>query len=164
MQQPRFEILPEKTFVGKRLNMSYADNKTGELWRRFMPRRREIANAIGTELYSIELYPEQFFTSFNPAAQFEKWAAVEVSSLENTPAGMETLLSPQGLYAVFVHYGPASTGPVTYGYIFTDWLPSSAYVVDQRLHFAIMGEKYKSESADSEEEIWIPVRSKQSAG
>ena len=158
--QHRFESPPEKKFIGRHLTMSYTDNKTGELWRGFMPRRREIKNAIGTELYSIEVYPEDFFIGFNPAAQFEKWAAVEVSSLEDIPAGMEPLLSPAGLYAVFVHYGPASTGPVTFRYIFTEWLPSSAYVVDQRPHFAIMGEKYESNSADSEEEIWIPVRAK----
>jgi AraC family transcriptional regulator len=158
--QHRFESLPEKIFIGKRLTMAYTDNKTGELWHGFMPKRREIANTIGTELYSIEVYPEDFFIGFNPAAQFEKWAAVEVSSVANVPAGMETLLSPAGLYAVFVHYGPASTGPVTFRYIFTEWLPSSAYVVDQRPHFAIMGEKYESNSADSEEEIWIPVRAK----
>jgi AraC family transcriptional regulator len=148
--QPRFEILPEKRFIGKRLNMAYTDNKTGDLWRSFMPQLREIENVTGTELYSIEIYPEHFFTGFNLASQFEKWAAVEVSSLENIPAGMETLLSSAGLYAVFVHYGPASTGPVTFRYIFTEWLPSSAYIVDNRPHFAIMGEKYKSDSADSE--------------
>jgi AraC family transcriptional regulator len=158
--QPRFEILPGKKFIGKRLNMAYTDNKTGDLWRSFMPQRREIENVTGIELYSIEVYPENFFTAFNPAAQFEKWGAIEVSSFENIPAGMKTLLSPAGLYAVFVHYGPASTGSVTYRYIFTDWLPSSAYVIDQRPHFAIMGEKYNSDSADSEEEIWIPVRPK----
>ena len=158
--QPRFETLPEKKFIGRHLIMSYTDNKTGELWRGFMPQRRMVKDVTGTELYSIEIYPGDFFTGFNPNAKFEKWAAVEVSSFSNIPEGMETLLSPAGLYAVFVHYGPASTGPVTYRYIFTDWLPSSAYVVDQRPHFAIMGEKYKSDSADSEEEIWIPVRAK----
>ncbi|MEO7214480.1 GyrI-like domain-containing protein [Mucilaginibacter sp.] len=156
----RFEMLPEKKFIGKRLSMTYDDNKTGELWQGFMPRRKEIADTIGTELYSAEVYPEQFFTNFNPATEFEKWAAVEVSSFENIPEGMETLLSPGGLYAVFIHYGPASTGPVTYRNIFTNWLPSMAYDVDERPHFAIMGEKYKSDSEDSEEEIWIPVKPK----
>jgi len=140
-----------------RISMSYIDNKTGQLWRRFMPRRMEISDTIGTELYSIEVYPDAFFDTFNPASSFEKWATVEVSETFDVPADMEILTIPSGLYAVFTHYGPAANGPETYRYIFTEWLPASGYRVAQRPHFAVMGEKYKSDSADSEEEIWIPI-------
>nr|WP_294947160.1 GyrI-like domain-containing protein [uncultured Mucilaginibacter sp.] len=158
--QSRLEIMPEMRFIGKRITMSYTNNKTGELWRSFMPRRREVT-AAGTQLYSIEVYPAGFFLAFNPAREFEKWAAVEVDNAAGIPAGMEAHCSPEGLYAVFTHYGPASTGPETYRKIFTEWLPSSGYDVAQRPHFAIMGDKYLPESADSEEEIWIPVAAKQ---
>ena len=34
----------------------------------------------------------------------------------------------------------------------------SNYEIAERQHFAVMGEKYKKDHADSEEEIWIPVR------
>ncbi|TFF39156.1 GyrI-like domain-containing protein [Mucilaginibacter psychrotolerans] len=155
--QPRFETLPAKLFCGIRMSMSYVDNKTGQLWRRFMLRRMEISQAIGTELYSMEVYPATFFENFNPEAIFEKWAAVEVAEPNDAPADMEILNIPAGLYAVFTHYGPAANGPETYRYIFTEWLPASGYRVAHRPHFAVMGEKYKSDSADSEEEIWIPI-------
>ena len=54
MLQPRIEILQEKKLIGKHLTMSFADNKTGELWRSFMPYRKEITNAVGSELYSLQ--------------------------------------------------------------------------------------------------------------
>ena len=58
----------------------------------------------------------------------------------------------------FLHRGPASEGMKTYQYIFQTWLPVSGYRLDDRPHFAVMGEKYKKEDPDSEEEIWVPVK------
>jgi hypothetical protein len=43
---PRTETLKEKKLIGKRLKMSLAYNKTGELWESFIPRRKEITNSI----------------------------------------------------------------------------------------------------------------------
>ena len=158
--EPRIETLPEKKFVGKRLTMSFTNNKTYELWSSFMRRRKEIQNILGTELYSIEVYAPNYFNPFNPDVEFEKWAAVEVTDSQIIPDGMDTIKSPEGLYAVFIHKGPASDGPKTYQYIFATWLPNSDYILDNRPHFAIMGEKYKSEDPDSEEELWIPIKPK----
>ena len=158
--EPGIESSGEKKFAGKRLAMSFAENRTPELWQSFMPRRREIENAVGTELYSIEVYPADFFTAFEPTALFEKWAAVEVSSFANLPDNIETLTAPPGLYAVFIHHGPTSEAIITYTYIFQTWLPASEYRLDNRPHFAVMGEKYKNEDPDSEEEIWIPIARK----
>jgi AraC family transcriptional regulator len=157
---PRIEIFPEKKFVGKSLQMSFTENRTFELWRSFMPQRRQIQNILGIEVYSIENYPHGFFDSFNPDSVFEKWAAVEVTDFLSTPDEMETLVIPSGTYAVFLHRGPASKGQETYQYIFGTWLPNSEFIIDTRPHFAIMGEKYKQDSPDSEEEIWIPVKAK----
>ena len=141
-----------------RMTMSFSDNRTYELWHAFMPRRKEIQNSIGTELYSIEIYPPSFFGIFNQEAQFEKWASVEVTDFQTIHADMESITLPAGLYAVFVHRGPASKGYGTYSEIFGTWLPVSGYLLDDRPHFAVMGQKYKHEDPDSEEEIWIPVK------
>jgi len=156
--EPRFEIISQKTFVGMRVQMSFTNNKTFKLWNSFMPRRKEIENTKGSELYSIEVYNSHFFEQFNPKNEFNKWAAVEVTDCSNLPNEMETLTIPQGLYAVFIHKGSASTGSKTYHYIFENWLPKSEYTVDCRPHFAIMGDKYKHEDPSSEEEIWIPIK------
>jgi AraC family transcriptional regulator len=158
MMKPEIKILPEKKLAGQRMIMSFSENKTYELWRKFMPDRHSIINQVDASLYSIEVYPPDYFDQFDPSSPFEKWAAVEVSDFRNIPAHMETLTLPRGMYAVFMHRGPASTGPDTYGYIFRSWLPRSEYQLDQRPHFAWMGEKYKKDDPDSEEEIWIPVK------
>ena len=156
--EPRIETLPEKKIVGKRIKMSFSNNKTRELWRSFMPVRREIKNIIGSELFSIEVYEPLYFNNFNPEKEFDKWAAVEVTDFEKVPDDMDTLILPRGLYAVFIHKGAAGKGPETYRYIFGTWLPASDFLLDDRPHFAVMGEKYKNDDPDSEEEVWIPVK------
>jgi len=158
--EPKIEIFPGKKFVGKRIKMSFTENKTRELWQSLMPRKKEIKNNIGGALYSIEIYEPFYFTNFNPEKEFEKWAAIEVRDFDAVPDEMETLISPAGLYAVFLHKGPASEGLKTYRYVFENWFPNQEYLLDDRPHFAIMGEKYKSEDPDSEEEILIPVKLK----
>jgi AraC family transcriptional regulator len=37
-------------------------------------------------------------------------------------------------------------------------LPASGYELDDRPHFEILGERYKNNDPDSEEELWFPVR------
>jgi AraC family transcriptional regulator len=158
--QPRIETLPEKKLIGKQIKMSYSNNRTIELWRSFMPRRKDIKNNTGSDLYSIELYEPGFFNSFNPEREFVKWAAVAVPDFSLVPGEMETLTLPSGLYAAFVYKGPASAASQLYQHILADWLPRSEYLLDNRPHFAVMGAKYKNEDPNSEEEIWIPVKLK----
>lgn len=153
----RIEEFPETRLIGKRLEMNFAHNTTFELWRSFMPRRKEIVNARGNDLFSLQIYPEDM--DFSDASRtFEKWAAIAVRNDEVIPDDMDSLVIPQGKYAIFRHSGPASLAPVTFGYIFNKWLPASVFRLDDRPHFEILGEKYKNEGVDSEEEVWIPIR------
>lgn len=156
----KIESLSEKMLIGKHITMSFVENKTFQLWSSFMPKRKEIKNTIGSNLFSLEVFPDGYFNDFDPQNTFEKWAAVEVSHFDEIPLGMETLVIPCGLYAVFIHKGPATEAEKSYRFIFTEWLPNSEYNVDDRPHFAIMGEKYKKDDPSSEEEIWIPVKNK----
>lgn len=160
VHKPQIKFLEQKKFAGRKLIMSFTDDRTFKLWNSFMTNRKLIVNSIGNELYSIEVYPDSYSEKFNPDLSFEKWAAVEVKEHKEIPAGMQKLTIPSGLYAVFVHKGPASEGPKTYEYIFRQWLPVSDYRLDNRPHLAVMGEKYQKDSASSEEEIWIPVKPK----
>jgi len=158
--KPRIETLAEKKLVGKRMIMSFFDNKTGELWKSFMPRRKEIQNNIGIELYSMQIYAPLFFNNFNPNTAFEKWAAIEVTNFDTIPNEMETFTLTSGLYAVFQYKGAAGEAANTFQYILGTWLPNSEYTLDRRPHFEILGEKYKNNDPDSEEEIWIPIKPK----
>ncbi|MES2592209.1 MAG: GyrI-like domain-containing protein [Bacteroidota bacterium] len=158
--EPRIENISEKKLVGHSLNMSLAADKTPLLWGSFMPKRKEIKNAISTDLMSVQVVDPFYFKELNPTKEFQKWAAVEVTDFNTVPEGMSTFTLPAGLYAVFIHKGPASTGAKTFQYIFENWLPQSAYAWDPRPHFELLGEKYKNNNPDSEEEIWIPVKAK----
>jgi AraC family transcriptional regulator len=157
--KPRIELLTGKKLVGMKMEMTFSDNKTGELWRNFMQRRKEIKNRVSDELYSMQVYGQSFnFKDFNPNAPFEKWAAAGVTDFNSIPDKMEPFVLKGGLYAVFIHKGPASDGPRTFRHIFVDWLPASGFQIDNRPHFEILGAKYKNEDPDSEEEVWIPVK------
>jgi AraC family transcriptional regulator len=156
---PRIENLKEKKLIGKQIRMSFLNNRTFELWRSFMPRKKEITNNTNSDLYSIEVYGPAYFVNFDPSREFEKWAAVEVSNLNIVPDDLETLVLPGGLYAVFLYTGPANAVSGFYQNILKTRLSESGFTLDDRPHFALMGDKYKNEDPDSEEEIWIPIKS-----
>jgi AraC family transcriptional regulator len=159
MMTPRFEILQEKKLLGYSMKMCFAEHAPQKLWQAFMPRKKEIKNMVGNNLYSLEVYPEvDFFKNYNPKALFEKWAATEVSNYENVPEGMKPFLLHEGLYAVFTYKGKSSDAKNAYEYILLSWLPKSEYELAHLPHFAVMGEKYKNNDPESEEEIWIPVK------
>lgn len=154
----RVENIASKRLVGKRALMSFANNKTYDLWRSFMPKRKQIKNNIGADLYSVQIYASHFFDNFNPEAEFEKWSAVEVSDFDSVPEDFESFILPGGQYAVFLYKGAASKAAGTFQYILGTWLKESGFSLDDRPHFEILGEKYINEDPDSEEELWIPVR------
>jgi AraC family transcriptional regulator len=129
---PRIEIVQSKKLIGKRMTLSYADYKIGQLWGSFMPDRKHITNPLTNELIALTLYTADHFTNFELTNEFEKWACVEVGSSAEIAA--------------------------FYRSIFEEWLPNSNYTLDQRPHVEVMGEKYKNNEPDSEEEIWIPIK------
>jgi AraC family transcriptional regulator len=157
MWHPRIEILKEKKLIGKRLKMSLANNRTLELWRSFMPERAKIRNKVSTELISMRVYHQPLRMDIHQ--EFDKWATVEVSDFSYIPDGMESFVLDEGLYAVFNYKGLNSDNRI-FIYIFTEWLLGSSYLLDNRPHFEILGDKYKNNDPESEEEIWIPVQSK----
>jgi AraC family transcriptional regulator len=158
-QQPRIERLEPKKLIGKSLRMSLVNNKTFELWSSFMSQKDSIKNKLSPDFYNIQVYEQLLnMNDFSPKTEFEKWAAVEVADFGEVPDGMKTYILQGGLYAVFVHKGLASDFPKTLQYILGYWLPKSEYQLDHREHFEILGEKYKKDDSQSEEEVWIPIK------
>lgn len=156
---PRIVESPSRKMIGMKLEMSYVQDKTGELWKSFMTRRREISNTQSEDKFSIQVYKEDYFKTFSPKATFIKWAAMEVEDHGVIPSGMEVFHLVVGLYAVFDYKGFSSDKSI-FQYIYNTWLPQSEYTLDNRPHFEVLGEKYKNNDPDSEEEIWIPIRKK----
>ncbi len=157
ISEPKLVRDPGRIFVGMSQTMSVADFPVSDLWKRFKSRRSELQGRKSGEWISAAVYPEDYFTSFDPHIPFVKWAAAEINESAETPQGMETLEVPAGLYAVF-HYRGLSSDRGVYQYIFGIWLPGSGYRVDHRPHFEILGDKYRNNDPESEEEIWIPIR------
>ncbi|MCB0667666.1 MAG: GyrI-like domain-containing protein [Saprospiraceae bacterium] len=157
--QPRIQVFSETRLVGKKLKMSFANNRTVELWRSFSPRRREINDIVNEDLFSVEIYSDaNFMQAFDVSREFEKWAAIAVNSFGEIPHRMDKLIIPEGLYAVFNYRGKPSEALPVFRYIYSEWLPASPYEMDGRPYFARMGEKYRGEDPESEEEFWIPIR------
>ena len=156
---PRIETSNEKKLIGMRVTTSFANYKIGELWRSFIPRRKEIKNNLANDLISLAVYKPDHFVNFKATNEFERWALVEVSNFDNVPTAMETFVLPRGTYAVFDYKG-LSTDNSIFQYILNTWLPNSGYALDDRPHFEVLGDKYKNNDPTSEEEIWIPIRPK----
>lgn len=146
--------------AGFNKTMSLAENKTFNLWREFMPVKNQLQGLTGTELYSVEVYPQDYFENFSPVKEFEKWAAAPVQSAYEPDDPFQVLDIPEGLYAVFLYRGRSTEAHKAYQYIFGEWMPDSEYTVDDRPHFAVMGEKYRNDDPDSEEELWVPIKKK----
>ncbi len=112
--KPKIGTITKIKLIGKRIIISLSDNKTNELLRNFMPRRKEIKNNIGIELYSLQVYDDLYFINFNPSTEFGKWATIEVKDFNTVPSEMETITLSGGLYAVFLNKEDASTGPESF--------------------------------------------------
>ncbi|MDA1369798.1 MAG: GyrI-like domain-containing protein [Proteobacteria bacterium] len=150
--------LPSKLMVGMHCRVSLTDDTTVQLWQRFMLRRNEIQQRVDENLYSINCYDAVLeFDKFTPHTQWRKWAAVEVVSRDDVPQGMDILELTGGLYAVFIHKGPAATFPQTLKYILADWISASEYQLDHREHFEILQPGYRMDDPEAEEEVWIPI-------
>jgi len=157
--EPRIEILKEKKLIGKHIVMSLADNKTAELWKSFMPRRKEVTNILTSEFISMAIYKPTHFMDFKPTHEFEKWAVIEVYDFDIVPNDMETFTLKGGRYAVFDYKGSSNDIRI-FQYILGEWLPNSDFLLDDRPHFEVLGDKYKNADPNSEEEIWIPIKKK----
>ncbi|UMB54604.1 GyrI-like domain-containing protein [Lutibacter sp. A64] len=157
MVEPRIELLKDKKLIGYKLKMSLTNNKTVQLWGQMAPKIKDIKNRVSTDKISMQIYDASYYKSFNPNNEFEKWATVEVCNFNNTPKDMETFNLSGGKYAVFDYKGSSADNSI-FQYIFMSWLSNSEYQLDNRPHFEVLGEKYKNNDPNSEEEIWIPIK------
>ncbi len=158
--EPKIVTVNDRMLVGMKIKTSLSNNKTGELWQRFMPRRNEIVNGLTSRYFSIQTYdPDLSIEEFNQNTIIEKWAAVEVTAYDIIPKDMAKRKLKGGLYAVFIHKGPVTTFQTTMQYILKNWLPNAGYALDDRDIFEILDEKYLGPMhPDSEEEVWIPIK------
>ncbi|WP_394697627.1 hypothetical protein [uncultured Sunxiuqinia sp.] len=63
--KPRIEIQSEKKLIGKRVRISFSDDKTVEFWKSFSSRKNVIKNSINSDLYAIDIYDDPHFLSIS---------------------------------------------------------------------------------------------------
>ncbi len=154
---PTILKIEDKKLIGQTLKMSLLHNKTTALWRGFMPISHLIEYSLSTDLFSLQVYPLDYFSDFSPKKEFVKWAALEVSQIDNIPSNMQSFILVGGMYAVFDYKGSSENNAI-FEAIFSDWLPNSDYQLDHRPHFERLGKNYKNKDENSQEQIWIPIK------
>ena len=148
--QPKVLNKPAFTVVGMVYDGKNENDEIAEMWRQFVPRIPEIKDISGPS-YGI----------CNPAREdgsFRYLAAMEVSSDESIPLGMESWDVPAQQYAVFPCTLP--TIRETYKYIFESWLPGSDYTYVQAPDFEFYDDDFDPQVPDSRLYIYIPIQSK----
>ena len=101
----RIAIIEPKKLIGFSITTSFQDDKTQIVWRKFMMRRNEIVNQTSNQLFSLQIYPENFTAN----QTFRKYALAEVSDFNNIPNDFETFELESGKYLVFNYQGKANT-------------------------------------------------------
>lgn len=161
MNEPKIVEISERKLIGVRIQTSLCENRTFELWKGFKQKIKEVECKREAGFYSLQNYEGSLeMENFTPTTIFEKWAAVEVDHFDVVPNGLEKYTLREGIYAVFIHQGNESTFSKTVQYIYGEWIPKSEFELDNRTHFQLMGEKYKLNDPNSEEEVWVPIKKK----
>lgn len=150
----RIEIIKAKKLIGFSITTSFQDDKTSIVWKKFMMRRNEITTRISNQLFSLQIYPE----NFTPNQIFTKYALAEVFDFDNIPEDFETFELETGKYLVFNYRGKAENGPEIFRYIFQHFIPENQFEIDNRPHFEIFNDDYNPNDDSAEEEIWIPIK------
>lgn len=159
LSQPTITNIAAKILAGHRVRMSQVNNRSRELWQSFRPLAPSVRNRIGSDFFSVQVYDSpEYFAAYSPAREFDRWAAVEISSVADLTPAMEILSLNAGLYAVFEYRGtPAEFAPFAQQ-IFAEWLPASGYMLDDRPHFEVLSPAYRADDPNAEETIYIPVK------
>jgi AraC family transcriptional regulator len=155
MEQPRITSISTIKLKGLSAEMSLIQNSTPELWSNFRRQQKQQFKTDPTYFFSVNVYPNDYFENFNPTNLFTKHALVSAEYAADSDSSWEKFELPGGLYAVFKHKGSDIS---IFQCIYTQWLPGSGYRLDNRPHFEKMPADYIPGHPDSEEEIYIPIR------
>src|SRR4051812_10122385 len=105
------------TFVGMGSDKSESSQKIPQLWDSFLTRASELKNKVGETYYGVIRKLEK------ESDEMEYYCALEVSSLDQIPAGMTSVEVPSGTYAKFTHREGLKKLENTIHSVFSEWLP-----------------------------------------
>ncbi len=119
------------------------------LWQQFNAREEEVATAPGPA-YGV-------CCDADGAGRFRYVAGMQADRDMPVPKGMDEVLIPAGLYAVFQHNGHISELPKTVQSIWNKALPENDLTVRSAPDFERYDQRFNVETGRGLVEIWIPV-------
>ena len=155
-EQPELMKRTERLLVG--ISFFVDDNtKITDLskeWGRLLNEVHTIKNVIKPEQY----YQVQYWSENQDLGGMYFFTGVEVSKVEDVNPLFVLKTIPPGNYLRFIHKGLANKVGFTYNYIYTRFLPNTAYKLTMPFNFEYYGEKCLGPyNENSESEIYIPV-------
>ena len=112
----RFENVSEFIVVGCSMEMSLTNFKPAEVWQKFMQSKNKLSDSDTECYYDVNSYHEHYFESYSPDQPFNKLAGVKTTMVVDN---FDSLVIPDGRYAVFIHEGSAADISKTFQYIFS---------------------------------------------
>jgi AraC family transcriptional regulator len=161
---PEIVTLPDMTVVGMQTLVSTKNNIIPNLWMRFVPRIGEIKKRAKTDA-SLGLSYDMQEISADPdtgESQFFYLAGAIVSDVKDLPEGMTFRKILKHKYAKFTHRGSLNKLGDTYRYMYGQWLPNSAYDIDEIApEIEWYDNRFMPDSANSAFDIYLPIIDKE---
>ncbi len=158
---PTIERIRSRTLIGMTTQFYSVDserNNIGDklppLWRDFLPRLGEINHVIAGTCYGVigQSAPDSELLQYTAAAEIPS-AAKE----QPLPQGMEMIIIPETIYAVFTHRGEVNNIDHTVNYIYSNWLSQSGKRHTYGFDLEIYGADYRADSEESIIHYAIPI-------
>ena len=127
-----------------------------QMWMAFDQRRKEISNRVKGKSFGFAISEEGNMLEDT----LTYFASVEVSCLDQIPAGMKALTLKPRLYAMFENVGHPHKSHLTIDYIYGVWLPNSDFVRDEGHDYEVFGQDYVLSNPESASTYCLPIKSK----
>jgi AraC family transcriptional regulator len=155
-------ILTRKAFtvIGLKYRGKNRQGEVRQLWQRFASRAAEIKGQVSGGSYGVMGHYEQPFGgmgNYDPSyGEFDYLAGLEVDSVADLPAGMESWEIPEQTYAVFVF--PFRDIRRAYRSVYQEWLPASEYQLAEAPEFEFYPATFDLEDESSEMFLYVPIK------
>lgn len=161
IQGPEIVELPELSYVGLTTKIASPfgretdfDRNVPDLWLKFNPRRKEIANRDKGKGYGIAVN----FWENKGVEMLTYLASARVHGPGSLPDGMIELKVPAGTYASFETRGTLESSHAIYDFIFGVWLPDSGYRrADEGYEIEAFDQRFNMKSPDALSTFYVPI-------
>lgn len=157
--KPREDKLGAMLVAGVEIRDAKSSEEYSKVWGQFFQVQDKIQSRIGTDLYGITYYPEDYDPRKEGGHIY--MVATQVKDFEELPEGVTGRKIPARNYIVFEHIGSMEKVGETYGYIYQSFIPNSDYAVIYTDTMERYDHRFMKNPENPVFEIWIPVQGKE---